>query len=199
LAAAPAPTGSFSPFPNFVDPDNLAGDLSNRRSNPIQRPSHLCDDDAVPAIFDLSNHSGVRKVKSVLGTHAAFEIETLGCSLSWLFDHAAAATEILEAVQRLPPSGPNNTVSPEHSGLVSRLEKLSSGLKAILDIIADRFSLLTASAASPNNRNLLNALTARVRSNTAFEDQIPSARVRLAVLDLESQRCCCSLQGRSPV
>jgi hypothetical protein len=129
LAAAPAPTGSFSPFPNFVDPDNLAGDLSNRRSNPIQRPSHLCDDDAVPAIFDLSNHSGVRKVKSVLGTHAAFEIETLGCSLSWLFDHAAAATEILEAVQRLPPSGPNNTVSPEHMRLVESLGEALFGLE----------------------------------------------------------------------
>lgn len=186
-AASSSVTGSSVP-PNFVDPDNSAGDLSIRRNNPIQRPAHLCDDDAVPTLFDLSNHSGVRRVKAVLGTHAAFEIETLGCALNWQFDQAAAVVEIiLEAVKRLPPSGPNKSVTAEHSGLVQRLEKVGKSMQAGLEIIEDRFSLLTASSASPNNRNLLNALSSKVRS-LAFKEQIPSARVRTAVQDLETQR-----------
>jgi len=121
-ASQQLPVGSNgSAPPNFIDIDNLAGDLTNRRDNPIQRPPHLTGDEARPALFDLSTHAGARKVKAVLGTHAAFEIETLGCSLSFLYDSAKASAEIAEAIKLLAPSGPNNTVSAEHAGLYSRV------------------------------------------------------------------------------
>ena len=150
IPAAPSASSSVGVVsqPNFVDPDNLAGDLSHQRNNPFQGPAHLCDDDSVPTLFDLYNYSGVRRVKAVLaGTHAAFEIETLGGTLT-------------------------------------------------LEIVEDRFSPLTTSSVSPNHRNLLNALSSQVRP-LAFEDQIPSARVRTAVQALETQRAAALFKAAS--
>lgn len=176
-----------SSLPTFTDLDNLAGDLSNRRDNPIQRPPYLSGDDALPAFFDINIHAGARKVKAVLGTHAGFEIETLGCSLSFLYDSAAAAAEIADAIKRLAPSGPNNTISPEHAGLFTRVSRLTENLEGVYKLLKQRFSLLVASAQSPNNKTLLNALTAKVRATT-LEDLIPDEDVRVAIKELESKR-----------
>jgi hypothetical protein len=71
LAAPTVARPTTIPVPvhsNLSDPDNLAGTqppaLHFRLNNPVPRPSALAE--ATPALFDLSHHSGARKVKACL-------------------------------------------------------------------------------------------------------------------------------------
>jgi mRNA deadenylase 3'-5' endonuclease subunit Ccr4 len=138
-------------------------------------------------LFDLSHHVGARRVKAVLGVHAGHETETLGCSLSYLFDLSAALSEIADAIKLLPSSGPNNTVTTEHRILHERVEKSSTLLKGVIELLDERFCLLMATANSPNNKSLLSALTARIRSSS-FDAVLSNQRVRVAYQELEAQR-----------
>ena len=96
---------SSSSIPNLSDPSNLAAELHLRGTNPIPRPPHLASDGVTPCLFDLSNHSGARRVKAVLGTHATFEVETLACATSFLYDGVVALEELAAAVKLIPTSG----------------------------------------------------------------------------------------------
>jgi hypothetical protein len=95
---------SSSSIPNLSDPSNLAAELHLRGTNPIPRPPHLASDGVTPCLFDLSNHSGARRVKAVLGTHATFEVETLACATSFLYDGVVALEELAAAVCEAHPN-----------------------------------------------------------------------------------------------
>jgi hypothetical protein len=171
--------------PNLSDPSNLAGELHLRYNNPVPRPMYLAADDAIPCLFDLSSHTGARRVRATLGTAASYEIETLGCGLSFLFDSVQALTEITSAVKLLSPWGPNGSIAPEHLNLETRLSRVTTYQQKIVELFFQRFSLLVAAAASPANKALLPALTARVRGSVDYQLD-PS--VQAALQDLESKR-----------
>lgn len=65
-----------------------------------------------------------------MGTAATYEVETLGCALSFLYDEGVALNELVDAVA-LIPLGPSGSVSVEHRHLhlqLQRLAEFSSGL-----------------------------------------------------------------------
>ena len=182
-----AASSSSSSVPNFSNTDNLAAELHLRSSNPVPRPPQLASDGVIPCLFNLSNHAGARRVKAVLGNQATFEVETLACGTSFLYDELVALEELAAAVKLMPATGPEQTYSAEHQHLVYRTQCLVDFHRGVYTLFNKRFNLLMAAAASPSNKNLLSALTARVRSSTITQT-LSDPEVISAVQDLETVR-----------
>lgn len=104
-----------------------------------------------------------------------------------MFDLVAALSEIAEAIKLLPATGPNNTVTTEHRCLHERVDKSATLLQGVVQLLDERFCLLVATSASPHNKSLLSALTARVRSS-AYDTVLSHEGVRKAYQDLEAKR-----------
>ena len=78
--------------------------LDHRQDNPIHRPSFLKDGSTPPALFDLQLHAGARRVKATLGVAAGYEVQPLGCALSYLYDASAALQSVTADVEQWPTS-----------------------------------------------------------------------------------------------
>lgn len=174
-------------LPSLSNSRYPAGAFIQRLNNPIPRPNSCNEDGVDPGLFDLGQQSAVIKVRSALGIAQFYEVETLACSLSYQHDLAEALLELAPAVKAIPFWGPSGTPTVEHTNLQRVLDILADKAVKIKKIVEQRYSLLTAAALKPNNKALLQALTARVRG-TLTDTQVPDPEVREAVLDLEADR-----------
>jgi hypothetical protein len=136
-------------------------------------------------LFDLHLHAGARRVKSTLGVAAGYEVQTLGCALSYLFDTTAALEAITQDIEKWPMTS-GTALPPDLSIAVKQLALVSRHYHGIYNILDKRFSLLVAASINPRNKTLLSALSARLYP--ADELQISHPAVRAAVEDLEAQR-----------